>query len=197
MRTDYIKVTCRGSGMESALDQAEKVAAYKDLTPKKALHLRLLTEEMMGLMRSLTGEQEGIFWIEDDGDLFRLHLQMQTRMTSDKRDQLLSVASSGKNEAARGLMGRLRDIFDRGADEDLAAASPLLMGGSYDSSSSPSLEWEWSMTRYEASLSARIAQDNAAREAWDELEKSVVARVASDVKVSIRSGLVEMIAEMQ
>ncbi len=32
-----------------------------------------------------------------------------------------------------------------------------------------------------------------AREAWDELEKSVVAKVADDVKVSILGRVVEMI----
>ena len=49
--------------MEAALNQAEKVAAYKSLSPKNTLHLRLLTEEMMGMMRSITGETQGKFWI--------------------------------------------------------------------------------------------------------------------------------------
>ena len=35
--------------------------------------------------------------------------------------------------------------------------------------------------------------DYTAREAWDDLEKSVVKNVADDVKVAIRSGTVEMI----
>ena len=35
--------------------------------------------------------------------------------------------------------------------------------------------------------------DQAVKEAWDELEKSVVSHVADDVKVAIRSGTVEMI----
>ena len=41
--------------------QAEKLAAYKELDGKPALHLRLLTEEMMGMMRSIAGEAEGEF----------------------------------------------------------------------------------------------------------------------------------------
>ena len=109
-----------------ALAQAEKVAAYKELSPKSALHLRLLTEEMMGMMRSITGEPNGFFWIEDEDGVYQLHLQVKTRMNTDRRERLLSASSSGGNESAKGLMGRLRDFFDRGADEDVAQfASPV------------------------------------------------------------------------
>ena len=194
MKTDVIVVSSKGARMETALDQAEKVAAYKGLPARDALHLRLLTEEMMGMMRSLTGETEGAFWIEDQEGEYRLHLRVHTRMDSGKREQLLSAASSGKNESARGLMGRLRDFFDRGADEDVSTfTSPLLLPGMFEESSTPTLDWEWSMVRYEDALSAQVRRDDSqAREAWDELEKSVVAKVADDVKVSIRGREVEM-----
>ena len=194
MKTDKITVSSQGAQMEAALKHAEKMAAYKELSPKNALHLRLLTEEMMGMMRSITGETEGQFWIEDEDGEYRLHLSVNTRMNSSKRDRLLSASSSGKNESARGLMGRLRDFFDRGADEDIASfTSPLMLPGMYDHSSTPTLDWEWSMARYEEALDARVKRNDAqAKEAWDELEKSVVARVADDVKVSIRGQQVEM-----
>ena len=195
MKTDIITVSSKGGRMEAALAQADKVAAYKGLSGKNALHLRLLTEEMMGMMRSITGETEGRFWIEDEENVYQLHLEVVTRMNSEKRDQLLSAARSGKNESARGLMGRLRDFFDRGADEDIASFnSPLLLPGVFEHSSMPTLEWEWSMMEYEEALSYRVKEnDQAAREAWDELEKSVVAHVADDVKVSIKGRLVEMV----
>lgn len=195
MRTDVIEVSSRGSQMETALSQVDKVAAYKGLTGKNALHLRLLAEEMLGMMRSITGETKGEFWIEDDEKgTYQLHLQVRTRMDSEKRDSLLAASSTGKNESARGLMGRLRDFFDRGADEDIAAAhSSLLLPGVMEQSSLPTLDWEWSMTRYQNALSSQMQTSAAAREAWDELEKSVVAHVADDVRVSIRGRQVEMI----
>ena len=195
MRTDVIEVTSTGTQMEIALSQVDKVAAYKGLTGKNALHLRLLAEEMLGMMRSITGETKGAFWIEDDEEgTYQLHLQVKTRMDSEKRDSLLAASSTGKNESARGLMGRLRDFFDRGADEDIAAANAsLLMPGVMEQSSLPTLDWEWSMTRYQNALSSQMKTSAAAREAWDELEKSVVAHVADDVRVSIRGRQVEMI----
>ena len=195
MKTDVIMVSSRGKQMKMALEQADKVAAYKGLPAKDALHLRLLTEEMMGMMRSITGEKEGMFWIEDQDGEYQLHLKVKTMLTSEEKEQLLAVSSSGKNESAKGLMGRLRDFFDWGSDADLSAySSPLLLPDAFEQSSSPMLDWEWSMSRYERALSSQMEQgDQTVKEAWDELEKSVVSHVADDVKVSIRSGTVEMI----
>ena len=100
-----------------------------------------------------------------------------------------------QNESAKGLMGRLRDFFDRSSDEDISAlSSSFLMTEMYEHSSNPTLDLEWSMTRYATTLSACDREnDSAAREAWDELEKSVVAHVADDIQVSIRGQVVEMI----
>ena len=195
MKTDVITVSSKGKRMESALDQAEKVAAYKNLSPKGALHLRLLTEEMMGMMRSITGETEGQFWIEDQDGEYQLHLQADVRLSNEKREELLAVSATGKNESARGLMGRLRDFFDWGDEGDPCAfSSPLVLPDMFEYSTSPALDLEWSMMRYESALSARMEQDDSsAREAWDELEKSVVKHVADDVKVAIHGRHVEMI----
>ncbi len=174
--------------------QAEKLAVYKELDGKPALHLRLLTEEMMGMMRSITGEAEGEFWIEDENGEYRLHLRVTTPMNSEKREKLLSVSSTGKNESAKGLMGRLRDFFDQSFDEDVASySSPLLYPDVLEQANTHSLDWEWSMMRYVDTLSNKIRDnDPAAKEAWDEMEKSVVTHVADDVRVSIKGRTVEM-----
>ena len=192
MKTDVIRVSSQGDGLEAALEQVEKVAAYKGLSSKQSLQLRLLTEEMMGMMRSLTGEAQGKFWIEDEDGEYRLHLWVLTRMTSVKREELLAASTSGKNAAVKGLMSRLRDFFDRGADQDVSYANPLMLTGMYEQST-PSMNLEWSMTRYQSLLLSQVEnRADGAREAWDELEKSVVAHVADDVRVAINGGEVEM-----
>lgn len=193
MKTDIITVSGKGKRMEAALEQVEKVAAYKGLSEKGTLHLRLLTEEMMGLVRSITGAPEGEFWIEDDGSRYTLHLRVATRLSIEKREQLLSVSASGRNESAKGLMGRIREFFDWGCDEDYDGFSPYLLPDALEYSTSAALDWEWSMRNYENSLYSKSGQDAAAREEWDELEKSVVKNVADDVKVYIRGGFVELV----
>ena len=108
----------------------------------------------------------------------------------EKRDQLIAASRSGKNEAARGLMGRLRDFFDQGADVD---AMPLYYAEIPGDFTGSVLEWEWSMAAYQNTLRQWTDNDENAREMWDELEKSVVTHVADDIKVFIRGSYAEMI----
>jgi hypothetical protein len=195
MKSDTIIVSNTGSRMDEALNQAELVGAYKHLSDKSILHLRLLTEEMMGMMRSITGEQSGKFWIEDDGDTYKLHLLVDTRMNTAKREHLLAASTSGKNESAKGFMGRVMDFFDRNADEDVVAfSSPLLMSGAYENGQDILHDVEWSMLKYRQDVYDNKDDGNsAALAAWDELEKSVVAHVADEVKVRIRGQQAELI----
>ena len=113
MKSDVIHVTNEGVGFDEALQQTELVAQFKALPKKDALHLRLLTEEMMGMMRALTGEREADFWIEDDDCVFSLHLQAQTAMNAQMRKNLLAVSKSGENSAVKGVTGKLREMFER------------------------------------------------------------------------------------
>ena len=187
MKTDVIWIANDGSQMDEALLQSDKVAQYKGLSHKDALQLRLLTEEMLGMMRSITGTAEGSFWIEDEEENyeFRLHLRVETYVDFDKREKLLSASSSGKNEAARGFMGKLRAFFDP------LDGMPSLFNVTHDGMSA---DLSWSMRAYQQTLRIQMEKCAAgAAEAWDELEKSVVSHVADDVKVSIRGREVEMV----
>jgi len=195
MKTDIIPVSGSEVHLQEALRQAEKVAAFEELSTRESLQLRLLTEEMMQMMHSIAGPMEGEFWIENKGREFELHLAADIRLTSGKRAKLLSASTSGKNEAARGLMGHLRDLFDRGADEDVARFSPSMLDhGFAEMGGATSMDWEWSMIQYQNALTTSVENDEeGAREAWDELEKSVVAHAADEVKVSLKGSRVEMV----
>ncbi len=190
MKTDVMIVSGEENRIEEALSQVDKVAAYKDLSTKGALSLRLLAEEMMGLVRSITGKKEGEFWIEDKNGTFELHLRVNTLIDESRREQLLSVSTSGVNEATRTFMGKIRAFFEPEAGMPTfhtgpAGAAPQMYGS-----------MDWSMEDYRAQLQEYREQNGAgALEAWDQLEKSVVAHVADDVKVSIRGRVVELTIE--
>ena len=195
MVTDKITITSGGDNMEAALSQANKMAVYKELSPKNTLYLRLLAEELMGLMKSITKETTGLFWIEDSEDVYRLHLQVDALVDAEMRKQLLETSSSGKNEASRTLMGRLREFFFRDANEVIAAKNgSVLSKGSTTGAVMPQTDWEWSLALYQQTLASQVEQqEEGAMEAWDELEKSVVRHVADDVKVSIKGWKTEMV----
>ena len=183
-KTDVIVISNDGGRMDEALLQADKAAQYRELEHRDALHLRLLTEETLGMMRAITGQAEGSFWIESDGNDFRICLKVVTYVDFDKREKLLAASTSGKNEAARGIMGRIRAFFDP------LDSMPVPMDLSAEGMSS---DLSWSMNAYRADLQAGVEanREGAARD-WDELEKSVVTHIADEVKVSIRGREVKM-----
>lgn len=195
MKSDVIYISNNGEHMEEALALPDKVAVYKELKHKDALHLRLLTEELLGMMRSITGERMGCFWIEDHDKLFRLHLQVDTPMDFDKEEKLLAASTSGKNEAAKGIMGRIRTFFDPidwgNAPYSMSVSSPM-------NTNTIDPGFTWSMNSYRDAVKEDMENhEEGAAEAWDELEKSVVSNIADDVKVSIRGRKVEMVIELR
>ena len=210
MQSDRITVRNTGEGMADSIEQAAAAAAYRGLTGKNALHIRLLAEEMLGMVRQITGQTEASFWVESEEKSFQLHLVAHPIITDGIRKELLSVASSGKNSAAVGVMGKLRDIFER-AFEATEPGGVMDYGSYYTQgmifsgadSMAPmsfalnvSLAAEavnWSMRQYKATVEQERAEDESAREEWDELEKSIIANLADEVTISIRGGEVEMI----
>ena len=57
----------------------------------------------------------------------------------------------------------------------------------------------WTLDDYRTSLEYAVGRDEAAKEAWDELEKSIVANLAKNVKVGVHKNVVDMtiICELQ
>ena len=185
MKSDVIAVSSARDNTDAVMLQAEKVAAYQGLSSKNALHLRLLAEEMMSMMRAIAGDVDGDFWIENAGDQYELHLRVVTAMDMFKRERLLAASTSGKNEANRGFMGKIRALFE--PMEDV----PIFFDMSMDGLGADST---WTMHAYQEQIRSYVEENRpGAADAWDELEKSVVAHLADDVKVSINGREVEMV----
>lgn len=187
MKSEVIVVSSKGQGMDAALAQAESTAAQMGLSPRDALHMRLLVEEMMSLVRSIIGDLEGKFWIETAEKSYRLYLQTVTLMDAEQRTQLISSSSSGKNEAHRGIMGKIRAFFEPLPIDDTPA---YLLETIAPSSTDGDLSW--SLEAYRQRLLKRKDASADAQEEWDELEKSVVSHIADNVTVSIRGYDVEL-----
>lgn len=187
MKTDVITITNAPDQIKKALILAEKTAAYKELSHKDSLTLRLLTEEMMSMVRAITGNMEGKFWIEDEDNCFQLVLEAQRDLSPDQRKQFVAASSSGKNEAAKGIMGKIRAFFD--SQEEY----PFYLGPVGDTVDGLDTELNWSLDLYREQIMESVKNKReGAEEAWDELEKSVVSKLADNVKVSIRGRVVKL-----
>ena len=197
MKTETITLSPNGTGMDKALELTEKTGAYCGLDHKSSLRLRLLSEELIELMRTFTDELTGEFWLENKDELVEIHLKTDIPMDLKTKKELISVSSSGKNSAVKGFMGRIREMITDAAlpdDPETKAMAEQTLGqmamgcqmGTYSGS------YSWSMSTYVASVEKAYDIKTEAREAKDELEKSIVANLADDITVHIVNSSVEI-----
>lgn len=204
MRSHTILVTNLGEGISAALEQTTASANYRGLSHKETLRLHLLAEEMLGMLKEITGETEAKFWVVSEGKQFELHLLAHPIITGRMREELLSISSTGKNAAAAGVMGKLRDIFERAFDAtEISDPSSYYMQGILLASGSEGLDpmtyaasvsmVSWSLRKYMSTVEAEKETDAEAMQEWDELERSIIANLADEVSISIRGREVEMV----
>lgn len=196
MKSDVCAITRDESSIASILNEAEKAASYSKLDKKQTMRLRLLAEELVGMLPELLTFSSGEFWIESDNLTFELHtlLSPDEAMNSANREKILSVSKSGKNLAASGIMNKIK------------LAAQFMMIDYNDAVSTTGMEYEffsmgmgdpqimksayaWSLQKY------RVKSEEKKDEAWDELEKSIIANIADDVLVSLNGKSVEIIVK--
>lgn len=206
MKTKEIILRNDGEGMEEALKLAEEFGISLGLEKRNALHVILLAEEAVGMVRAITGEFQANFWIEGDLRSIRLHLEASTAMNAGKRRELMSVSSTGKNESAKGIMGKIRSLFETGM-ENYQEVSQLQMDygcgavgygemGLDSSYAMTQTAMVWSLQRYKGSVEDGMNENGeSGKEAWDELEKSIVANIATDIRVGILRDKITLIIE--
>lgn len=197
MISEKIAVNNSGSGINEALALTDKTAQALALTKKEAFHLRLLAEEMMSMVNAITGDFVANFWVENNGRDCTLHLSAKSELDYAKRSEILSVSTSGKNTARLGIMEKIRGFFEAGLwgmDEGFRMQAEYGTGIFYGSlgvvdAGMTETMYSWSMQKYKSDVEDS-REDNP--DAWDELEKSIIANIADDVNVGVRRNGVEL-----
>lgn len=179
MRTDIIQVDNQGNGFTEIMDQAVRAAEYCRLEPKDALHLQIMTEEMLSLVKSVTGSMKSAIWIEADQGKIELHLTTRSRLSRDKRDQLIKTASSGKNEAAGTFLGMLRNFLEQA----MASNAPDVSDDVLNKLLSHQVLPEDAFQNPEGSVELPK---------WDGYEKSILQHVADNVRITVRGDLLDI-----
>ena len=186
MKTNEIYVTNDGSCREEVLSEVEKYADYQGVTGKKRIHLRLLTEELLGMVNEITGKFYAYFWIEDDNKNYYINLQADVNMDPEMREELLKSSTSGKNAATKGVMGKIKNLFQ-------TYLSGLNNQSAFPDTDSYSYYTNvWSLAQYKTNVSSEIPEGRM-NEEWDELERSIVANIADDVSVGIDGSSVKIV----
>ena len=194
-----VKISGSGEGMNEALDFTEKTSAALGLTGRETLRLRLLAEEMLGMVRTIAGDISADFGLEHEGKDCRLTLSAKSELDYQKRRELLSASTTGENTARLGIMDKIRGIFEAGIygmEEGFALQAKSGVGmfgyGMLDATDAGMADaiYAWSMQKYKAEVGAERDDEP---DAWDELEKSIIANIADEVSVGVRKDGVELV----
>ena len=204
MKSNICKLNKDLTCLEAVLAEVEKVTTYNALEDKKALRIRLLAEELCGMLPGLVENFSGEFWAENEGDNYELHVELKADdMSIDLRDELISVSKSGKNAAAKGIMGKIRAVAETML---LVASDPTLQalpaGELYDYHGynmgfgyiDPTIAIEtgyiysWSLFNYKTAVEEK-------EDEYAELERSIVAKLADDIIVGVRGKNVEIVVK--
>ncbi len=200
MKSDICKLGKDLICLENVLHEVEKTALWVELEKKNALRLRLLAEELCGMLPGLIKNFDGEFWVEKNGDEFKLNATLHAGdMDIQTKEALLAVSKSGENEAAKGIMGKIRDVVQDMLLNSVDTSGVNLgyganLGYMY---SSPEMAatglgtmYSWSLNTYKTTATEQKIED-----AIDELERSIVANLADDILVGVRGNNVEIVVK--
>ena len=171
VQSEQIKIANLESKMDVAQDVVENYIFDTGIKGKDALRLKLLSEEVLRLAKSIIGYGIMNFWLEGNSRVTKIYLTAENHMDKSKEDELISVSSTGENKVEQGFFGKLRSLF--------VVNAPTTS--------------KWSLKDYQEELRRRKEEDKYSQEAWDDLERSLVANLADDIEVGVGKDNIEMI----
>lgn len=193
MKSNVCKIEKGTRDLAAILKESERVAEYNGLTHKQTLQLRLLCEEIDGMLPNIIDDFDGEIWIDFEDGVCKITVSIQIpEFNIDKKEELIGIAKNEKNAAVVGIVGKIRDkIENYFLDEDtmkslaLSAGEVEFANGYYDG---VDYSYLWRLEEYRS-----IVKKEEQAEAWDELEKSVIASASDDVIVGVRGKRAEIV----
>jgi hypothetical protein len=184
MQSNVCKIEKGIKDLAAILKESEKVAVYNELNHKQTLQLRLLCEEIDGMLPKIIDDFDGDFWIDFEDGVCRVNLSIQfAKFTSKKKKELLGLAKDKKNASVKGIVAKVRAAIEEFFldEENINAMSMMSEFDGMTVGSCVESSYYWSLDQYRSNVKkAQKAED------WDELEKSVIASVADDIIVGVK-----------
>ena len=191
MKSNVCKIENGIKDLDAILRESEKVAVYNELTHKQTLQLRLICEEIDGMLPNIINDFNGDFWIDFEEGVCKVNVSLRfDEFTAKKKEELVAIAKNKKNASATGICGMIRsaleDVFlvENSFGGDISLESRYFVTEYYnniDQFCAADYSCLWSLEHYRAAV-----KKEAKTEKWDELEKSVIASVADDIIVGVK-----------
>lgn len=192
MRSNVCRITKGNKDLAAILKESEKVAVYNELSHKQTLQLRLICEEFDGMLPNIIDDFDGSFWIDFENGVCKACASIEFKKFSiAKKEELIGISTNNKNASAVGIAGKIRSfVEDMLLDESNAAchsiyAESMCIATSFGEDLN--YPYMWTLENY------KNEAKKATEEAWDELEKSVIASLADDVIVGVKGKRADII----
>ena len=182
MKSNVIKISENCNNINAIFQEVETASNKSGLDNKKALKLRLLAEELVGMLKELSGSYEGEFWVEEESLKFDLITRIEVNKAMDNKTKkgFIEVSSDKKNAAAKGFMGKIRDVVENLIYPENAAFTSSYVAYQLEADALGGNSWS-------------ASQNTQQEENWDEMEKSIIEKIADNVKVSVKGKYVEIV----
>ena len=166
------------------LKESERVSIYANLDEKQTLQLRLICEELDGMLPNIVDDFNGEFWIDYEDGVCKVNAKIDIEnLNVEEKEELIKISTSKKNSAAKGIVGKIRDAIDNlllneNAKMALASSGGYCLHAGYFGASAGTPFW--SLSNYKSNATEENNED------WDELEKSIITKLADDVLVGVK-----------
>lgn len=184
MISNVCKIENGTNELSAILNESDKVAVYNQLNKKQSLQLRLICEELDGMLPNIIDDYDGDFWIEFVNGTCKVNVSIRlAEFTASKKKELIGIAKNKKNAYAVGIVGKIRSaienlFLDKETFENYDMA--LLFNSAMETSVGMEAAYSWSLNKYRKVVKPESQED------WDELEKSIIANLADDVIVGVK-----------
>lgn len=193
MKSNICKITNGTADLKAILDESEKVAVYNELDHKQKSQLRLLCEELDGMLPNLVEDFDGDFWIDFENGVCKINASIQLfDIDPIKKKELIDLSKNKKNSSESGIGGKIRATIESFfLNEKILNSYSASSGATYLSTGyfdGVSYSYYWSLEQYKNSIKTEDKE-----ESWDELEKSLISSIADDVIVGVKGKTVDIV----
>lgn len=193
MRSNICKIEKGTKDLAAILKESERVAEYNGFTHKQTLQLRLLCEEIDGMLPNIIDDFDGEMWIDFDDGVCKITVSIRIpEFNIDKKEELIGIAKNKKNAAAVGIVGKIRNAIENFFLDEETMKSMAFSAGDAEFSNGyyegVDYAYLWRLEEYRSTVKKETQTD-----AWDELEKSVIASASDDVIVGVKGKCAEIV----
>ena len=193
MRSNICKIEKGTKDLAAILKESERVAEYNGFTHKQTLQLRLLCEEIDGMLPNIIDDFDGEMWIDFEDGVCKITVSIRIpEFNIDKKEELIGIAKNKKNAAAVGVVGKIRNAIENFFLDEETMKSMALSAGDAEFSNGyyegVDYAYLWRLEEYRSTVKKETQTD-----AWDELEKSVIASASDDVIVGVKGKCAEIV----